>query len=75
MYDLIVVGGGIAGLTVAYRLRHQNILLLEKEPVVGGRTLSRRLGEYAYNEAETGGEGIPLLTAAELQDLIGPIAL
>ncbi len=49
MYDLIVVGGGIAGLTVAYRLRHKNILLLEKEPVVGGRTLSRTLGDYVYN--------------------------
>jgi oxygen-dependent protoporphyrinogen oxidase len=49
MYDLIVVGGGIAGLTVAYRLRHKNILLLEKESVAGGRTLSRRLGEYVYN--------------------------
>ena len=49
MYDLIVVGGGIAGLTVAYRLRHQNILLLEKESVAGGRTLSRQLGDYVYN--------------------------
>ena len=49
MYDLIVVGGGIAGLTVAYRLRHKNILLLEKESVAGGRTLSRQLGDYVYN--------------------------
>lgn len=49
MYDLIVVGGGIAGLTVAYRNRHKNVLLLEKEPVAGGRTLSRTLGDYVYN--------------------------
>ena len=49
MYDVIVVGGGIAGLTTAYRLRHKNVLLLEKEPVVGGRTLSRQLGDYVYN--------------------------
>lgn len=49
MYDVIVVGGGIAGLTAAYRLRHKNILLLEKETVAGGRTLSRTLGDYVYN--------------------------
>ena len=37
-YDVVVVGGGIAGLTVAYRLDNKNVLLLEKEPVAGGRT-------------------------------------
>ncbi|MQG89682.1 MAG: FAD-dependent oxidoreductase, partial [SAR202 cluster bacterium] len=32
-YDVVVVGGGIAGLTVAYRLDNKNVLLLEKELV------------------------------------------
>ena len=43
-YDVVVVGGGIAGLTVAYRLDNKNVLLLEKELVAGGRTLSMKMG-------------------------------
>jgi len=34
----IIVGGGIAGLTAAYKLKKKNnVLLLEKWPGVGGR--------------------------------------
>ena len=49
LLDVIIVGGGLAGLTVAYKLRHKNILLLEKEENCGGRTISRQMGEYVYN--------------------------
>lgn len=43
-YDVIIVGGGIAGLTAAYYLDDDyDILLLEKEPQVGGRASS---GQY-----------------------------
>jgi predicted NAD/FAD-binding protein len=35
-YDVIIVGGGIAGLVSAYRLRNRRTLLLEREPQVGG---------------------------------------
>ncbi|HLA76580.1 MAG TPA: FAD-dependent oxidoreductase [Vicinamibacteria bacterium] len=35
-YDVLVIGGGIAGLTVAYRLRDRKLLLLERDPEVGG---------------------------------------
>ena len=31
--------------------------------------------QAAYGEAELGNEGIPLLSAAELEDLVGPVAL
>jgi oxygen-dependent protoporphyrinogen oxidase len=48
-HDIIVVGAGIAGLSAAYRLRERDVLVLEREAVVGGRTLSRQLGGYAYN--------------------------
>lgn len=41
-YDAIVIGGGLAGLTSAFRLSQQGIatLLLESRPVLGGRTSS-----------------------------------
>ena len=43
-FDVVVIGGGIAGLTVAYRLRDKKVLLLEKENVCGGRTISMDMG-------------------------------
>jgi protoporphyrinogen oxidase len=38
-YDIIIVGGGISGLFLAYKLKDtkQNILLIEKEKELGGR--------------------------------------
>jgi oxygen-dependent protoporphyrinogen oxidase len=47
--DAVIVGAGLAGLTTAYRLRDKNILVLEKEDVCGGRTISRKMGEYVFN--------------------------
>lgn len=52
-YDAIVVGGGIAGLTVAHQLRDRNILLLERERQTGGVSKSERWNgiEYALGAA------------------------
>ncbi|MCP4149660.1 MAG: FAD-dependent oxidoreductase, partial [bacterium] len=47
-YDTIIVGGGIAGLSCAYYLRNQSIVLLEKENRVGGRTLSATHEGFTY---------------------------
>ena len=47
--DVVVVGGGIAGLTAAWRLRHRDVLLLEAEDRVGGRIRSDAHGEYWLN--------------------------
>ena len=47
--DTVIVGAGLAGLTGAYKLRHKKILPLEKEEDCGGRTLSRKTGEYVFN--------------------------
>ena len=39
--DIIIIGGGIAGLYAAYKIKkmspNKNIILLEKENVLGGR--------------------------------------
>jgi protoporphyrinogen/coproporphyrinogen III oxidase len=49
MKDTLIIGGGIAGLSAAWRLRDRDVLLLEREPLPGGRTHSRKLGAYVYN--------------------------
>ena len=41
MKDVVIVGGGLAGLSAAWRLRHWDIQLLEADPGrVGGRVQS-----------------------------------
>jgi len=34
--EVAIIGGGPSGLICAYRLRHRDVVLIEKEPVVGG---------------------------------------
>jgi len=45
IYDYIIIGGGIAGLTVAEELgkRTKHVLLLEQYPVFGGRIATERV--------------------------------
>lgn len=47
--DVVVIGGGIAGLTAAWRLRHRDVLLLEAADRVGGRMRSEAHGDYWLN--------------------------
>jgi oxygen-dependent protoporphyrinogen oxidase len=47
--DVVVIGGGIAGLTAAWRLRHRDVLLLEAGDRLGGRMRSEPSGEYWLN--------------------------
>jgi protoporphyrinogen oxidase len=48
-YDVVVVGGGIAGLTAVYRLRHHRVVVLEAADEVGGRVKSSQRGPYWVN--------------------------
>ena len=49
IFDTVIIGGGIAGLTAANELKKSNILVLEKEEECGGRTLSYKFGDYIFN--------------------------
>ncbi len=47
--DVVVIGGGIAGLSAAWRLRHRDVLLLEAGDRLGGRMRSDPRGDYWLN--------------------------
>jgi oxygen-dependent protoporphyrinogen oxidase len=49
LYDTVIIGAGIAGLTAAYMLRDKNILLLEEEDRFGGRILTEKVNEATNN--------------------------
>jgi protoporphyrinogen/coproporphyrinogen III oxidase len=47
--EVVVVGGGIAGLSAAWELRDRDIVVLEAEPRPGGRLMSEPRGPYWLN--------------------------
>lgn len=48
-HDVVIVGGGIAGLAAAWRLRDLDLVVLESARRVGGRVRSERRGRYWMN--------------------------
>ncbi|MDX6233123.1 MAG: protoporphyrinogen/coproporphyrinogen oxidase [Nocardioidaceae bacterium] len=47
--DVVIVGGGVAGLAAAWKLRHRDITLLEAGDRIGGRIRSERRGDHWLN--------------------------
>ena len=74
-YDVVVVGGGLAGLTTALRLDQagRSVVVLEMNDYLGGRMLSQRLATYPGVCVDVGGQWVGpsqdaiLRMAADLQ--------
>jgi len=49
MYDVVIVGAGLAGLTAASALASRKVLLLERDERIGGRVLTRDFDGLPYD--------------------------
>ncbi|HUY98826.1 MAG TPA: NAD(P)/FAD-dependent oxidoreductase [Thermomicrobiaceae bacterium] len=47
--EVVIVGAGLAGMTAAYELRDRDVVVIDADSRVGGRTLSGDHGDYWYN--------------------------
>jgi protoporphyrinogen/coproporphyrinogen III oxidase len=71
MTDVLIVGAGISGLTLGYRLQQQGkkVLLLEQAPQSGGVLRSSHVGAYIFDWAANGVLNNAPDTVALVQDL------
>ena len=71
MRDVLVIGGGISGLTAAYDLmrRGLDVAVLERQVVTGGKALSSRFGGYLMEHGPSTLNVSAADALARLQDL------
>lgn len=74
-HDVVIIGGGVSGLTAAYTLKkkgHHNVRVLEVRDRVGGRTLNAPTANGGY--VELGGQWIGP-TQDEVMRLMGDLGI
>ena len=48
-YDVVIIGGGLSGLTAAVAMKDHNVLVLEKASDMGGRIVSKTWEGFSYS--------------------------
>ena len=71
LYDVAVLGAGVAGLTAAYRLKGHDVVVLDADGHVGGRTLSKRLSDGSWANLAAQYVSADKVTAIALADELG----
>ncbi len=69
VHDVVVLGAGVAGMSAAWELREHDVLVLEREERVGGRTLSGGDASHWYNA------GAQVVSSPRLQELCRELGL
>ncbi|AZZ97587.1 DUF6041 domain-containing protein [Pseudoalteromonas sp. R3] len=74
-YDVIIIGGGVSGLTAASEFSTERVLVLEKSPTFGGnarcnshRSLPHPIAGVCFQQPVSGSDMDQLLTKLGLQD-------
>ena len=49
IYDCVIIGGGLSGLSAAYELRNKYTIILEKENRIGGRVFTKIKNEITFD--------------------------
>jgi protoporphyrinogen/coproporphyrinogen III oxidase len=71
VYDVAVLGAGVARLTAAYRLKGRDVVVLEAEDHIGGRTLSKRFDDGSWANYAAQYVSTDKVKVVELADELG----